>query len=878
MNTDSPDERWARVKELVAEAAAMPSAVRASWIGANCGGDAALQAEVESLLRAHDAAAGFMAEPAVAQTGAADAVVGAAEAGAPPSPERCGAYRIVRELGRGGMGVVYLGTRDDALFDKTVAIKIVSRDRVHPAVLQRFEDERRILASLEHPGIARLLDAGTTAAGLPYVVMEYVAGEAMDEYCAKRRLAVRERLELFAHVCAAVQYSHQHLVVHRDIKPSNILVTADGVPKLLDFGIARLLEPGRDADEATRTAFRALTPESASPEQVRGDPVTVASDVYSLGVLLYRLLAGCSPYRSDLGTEAGLVHAVCEEQPRRPSEAAGRQELRGDLDMIVLMALRKEPSRRYPSVEQLADDVLRHLSGRPVRARPDTFSYRTGKFVRRHRAAVAAGTLVAVSLVAGIAGTTWQARVAGLERARAERRFQDVRQLANAFIFDVHDSIETLPGATHAREVVVKKALEYLGRLAGEAAGDRVLQEELATAYQKVGDVQGLPDAPSVGDYQGALASYERALALREAVAARDPAARRAVSVVLNRIGRLRLFLGDHPGALAAERRSVRLAEELAASATPAARRDLMLALLLLGDVLAEMGDLTGAIEHYGRAVGLAEALQGEQADERSQRDLSVAYDFMARALRDSGRLEEALAVSGKSLAIDRALNASQASNIHVRRDLGVSLQRVGQLQSGLGQPAAVATLTEAVAVGRALLQLDPADADARHGVSVSEFHLAEALARQKEVERALVHYHRSLALTDRLLEKDTPATYRADRAETLWRMGAALAAKGRRAAAVAATRDALLLAEPLAQETPGNPELLVKVAAMQAQMAALLGDPCGRSRPWLQKALAGLQGGKGRLAETVAAENHLSADDLSARLAGCGSESADGR
>jgi non-specific serine/threonine protein kinase/serine/threonine-protein kinase len=809
------------------------------------------------------------------------------------------------------MGEVYLAARGDDAFEKRVAVKVIRTDVDLGLVLQRFHEERQILARLEHPHIARLLDGGTTPDGRPFFVMEYVDGEPLREYCDERRLSVRRRLELFLSVCGAVHYAHQNLIVHRDLKPGNILVTAEGVPKLLDFGIAKLLRPDTaPADaQATITVMRLLTPDYASPEQARGEPVTTATDVYSLGVLLYELLTGHRPHGLRGQSPEEVLAAVREEAPTAPSEvirrpetapavAGGppatveaiaarretrpeqlRRQLAGDLDTIVLMALRKEPARRYGSVEQLADDVRRHLSGRPVRARPDTLAYRAGKFVRRHRVSVAAAALVLLSLVAGIAGTAWQARVAGIERARAERRFEDVRQLANAFIFDVHDAIVTLPGATHARQVVVTKALEYLDRLDREAGGDRALQEELATAYQRVGDVQGLPDAPNVGDYQGALASYERALALREAVAGEDPKTRRAVSVVLNRIGRLRLFLGDRGGALETLRRSARIAEELATAGTAGARRDLMVTNIILSDVLLETGEVAAAIERYRRVVVLAEQLHREKGDEGARRDLGVAYDYTARALRDAGRLEEALEMAGRGLAIDRALAVSGADDINVRRDLGVSLQRVGHLQARLGRLSeAVATLTEAVAVGRALLALDAADADALHGVSVSEFHLAEALARRKDFPAALVHHRRGLALTEGLMGKESAATYRADRAESLWRMGAVLAALGQPAAAAEATREAVELAEALVRENPDDVELETKRAAMHVQMAELEGDPCGRSRPWLEKGLAGARRVQGRVAEVLLAENHLAADDLSRWLTRCETEAAAAR
>ena len=301
--------RWQRIKSLFDQAAAIPGDERQAWLAHACGDDEALRDEVEGLVRAHLDAGRFLEHGALAVPGAARVIV---EATRPPSPEtpasgpRFGEYRILRELGRGGMGVVYLCARDDERFEKLVAIKVMSGGLVDPIVSRRFLDEHRILASLDHPDIARLLDAGTADTGVPYFVMEYVEGEPIDTYCVAQRLSIRQRLTLFGRVCDAVQYSHEHLVVHRDIKAGNILVTRDGSPKLLDFGIAKLLEPGGFDPQVTKTSLRALTPESASPEQIRGEPVTVATDVYSLGVLLYRLLTGRSPYRGDMRSESGL--------------------------------------------------------------------------------------------------------------------------------------------------------------------------------------------------------------------------------------------------------------------------------------------------------------------------------------------------------------------------------------------------------------------------------------------------------------------------------------------------------------------------------------------------------------------------------------------
>ncbi|MCM3878095.1 MAG: serine/threonine protein kinase, partial [Thermoanaerobaculia bacterium] len=429
-------ERWRDVQRLFHEALERPRAERAAFVSGAAAGDAELEAEVASLLASADTDEGFLETPAR------------------PPPEtprsRIGPYDVVREIGHGGMGTVFLAMRADEQFKKRVAIKVVRRGMDTEAVLRRFRQERQILAGLDHPNIARLLDGGNTEDSLPYLVMEYVEGEPVTTWCERRGIGVREKIALYRTICAAVHFAHQNLVVHRDLKPGNILVAEDGAPKLLDFGVAKLLNPevsGQTLD-LTGASVRVFTPEYASPEQIRGERITTATDVYALGVLLHEILTG-----------------------RRPSTEPGRTKrtLPPDLDTIVGMATHPEPARRYASAEQLSEDLRRYLEGLPVKARRDTLSYRTGRFLSRHKTGAAAAALVVLSLVGGILATARQARIARAERARADRRFEDVRRLASSFLFEFHDSIRNLPGSTPARELLVRRALEYLGTLSKEA-------------------------------------------------------------------------------------------------------------------------------------------------------------------------------------------------------------------------------------------------------------------------------------------------------------------------------------------------------------------------------------------------------------------------
>jgi eukaryotic-like serine/threonine-protein kinase len=383
-------ERWKQVEEIFEQALELPVNERAAFLQKSSNGDDELRGEVESLLKSHASAENFIDERSLFFSG--EDLEHVEEAILPG--QLIGAYRIVREIGRGGMGAVYLAERADEQYKKQVAIKLIKRGMDTDAVLRRFQNERQILASFDHANIARLFDAGTTASGQPYFVMEYIDGLPIDEYCDQNQLGIPERLRLFRKVCAAVSYAHRRQVVHRDIKRSNIFVTAEGTPKLLDFGIAKILQQTNSAESlVTMTGARLMTPECASPEQLRGEPVTAASDVYSLGVVLYELLTGCLPYQLKSRLPDAVARAVTESEPKKPSAtvvSAGNQQsrnlklLRGDLDNILLMALRKEPERRYQSVDALSEDLRRHLEARPVLARKDTLVYRAGKFVRRN--------------------------------------------------------------------------------------------------------------------------------------------------------------------------------------------------------------------------------------------------------------------------------------------------------------------------------------------------------------------------------------------------------------------------------------------------------------------------------------------------------------
>jgi serine/threonine protein kinase len=796
-------EEWGKVRGILERVLELAPEHRAEYLESACSGDPALRSEVDSLIASDLQARTDFLEPAAFAAPMAEGFSASDES---VTGRRIGAYQIVEEIGQGGMGSVYRAVRADDQYRKQVAIKLV-RGGVGDAFRRhRFKAERQILANLDHPNIARLLDGGALEDGQPYVVMEYIQGQPIDKFCDSRGLPVPERLQLFRTVCSAVAYAHQHLVIHRDLKPDNILVTDAGEPKLLDFGIAKILDaddPGGSGN-ATVTVLRPMTPEYASPEQVRGQPMTTASDVYSLGVVLYGLLTGQRPYAGSSRVPHEIAQAVCEAQPEKPSTAVDSEEatpdnreklrrrLRGDLDNIVLKALRKEPERRYASVEQFSEDIRRHLKGLPVIARPDTFWYRTGKFVNRNKASVGGVALAIAALVAGLLIALRQTYVARAERARAEQRFNDVRALANSLLFEVHDAIQNLPGSTTARKLIVDRALGYLDALAKEAKGNLSLQRELAAAYQKVGDVQGGFREANLGDTAGALVSYRKSLAILETLAAADPSNVEAERELIRAHGKLSDMLmlsGDRAGAIQQSTQLVAIAERLS-SADPnnqAERRNLALAYLDFGSKRADKDQWGAALEDCQKALPLLESVVAA-GDKRSRRLLALAYSRNGDLLsRFAHRRAESLAMHQKAVDLVQSMLGEDPDNIDLRRIEAWEILLTGD-EIGAGGDAGVALEKYRTALKQlqALSAADVNDVQVQVLVAIATGRLGSAFLQQGNAKAALVDLENSLVQGRRFSK---PGSANADLLWTLaldqFQMGQAhtLLASGRRLA-----------------------------------------------------------------------------------------------
>ena len=810
-------ETWKQVEPLFAEALELPEAERLAWLAGMRATHPAIAPLLETLVAQAERAERALEMETVPKLAPAPAASSAFAPG-----ERVGPFRLLRPLGRGGMGEVWLAEQADGRVTREVALKLPILVEAGGARAERFGRERDILARLEHPHIARLYDAGVGERGQPWLAMEHVQGEPLDAYVAAGGLAIPERLALFRQVLAAVAHAHRHLVVHRDLKPANILVDREGQVKLLDFGIAKLLEDhaGAGDRDLTRLGGRLMTLRYAAPEQVEGGEITTATDIYSLGVVLHEILTGASPYRAVREGRAFTEAALLGEEIALPSSAARHARvapaLRGDLDAILLKALRRDPGARYATVELMDDDIARHLGRRPVAARAGTWRYLAGRFAQRHRLTLTMGAAVVVAMGVGLVVAERERRDAVAERARAERHLASVRKLANTFIFDVHAQIESLPGSLKAREMLVKTSLDYLDALSAEMGNDPALVREVAEAYRRIGDVQGQVRGMNAGSMAAGLGNYEKSKRLfvaLDAVKADDIETVRGHASLSYALARAYVQVTDPRwhGEIAT---TVRLRERAAAlpGATAVDRAEVPFTIAERANLTDIMAGPSPEIEAaVVEAVATLEALSRELPGEQGVRDKLIAtYKRAANVLSGSHRtprsIRQAIDYRRKSMEMIQAALERRPDDYRMGKlaldeyvGLGVTLSLAGDNR------AADEALAQAMKLGAERHARDPANAETLLD-NLTVLEQASLVAYQLgDHPRAIARGREALAMAARMPEDARKSLdVRFYVAEAKFHTGAALVAGARaaspdRAGRLARLREArALLSEAL--------------------------------------------------------------------------------
>ncbi|MBI3147521.1 MAG: protein kinase [Betaproteobacteria bacterium] len=881
-------ERWQQFKELAAVALDLDPAARPAFLAGVAAEQPELAAELASLLAYSKDSAGFLEPPGAAPR---RGFIGL----------RLGPYRVVEEIATGGMGEVLLAVRADAQYEQQVAIKLLRHGWDNELARERFRRERQILARLEHPNIARLLDGGETETGSPYLVMEYVRGLPLDRYCAERGLGVGERIALFAKVCDAVHFAHGHLLVHRDLKPANILVTAAGVPKLLDFGIAKLLDPNEGAATATVEMARLLTPQYASPEHLRGELITTASDVYSLGVILYRLLTGELPLGNFADAATDALRRLSGEGIPLPSARARQagnpslaRQLVGDLDQITMLAMRPEPERRYGSADRLAEDLRNYLGGLPVAAGRGNWRYRAGKFVARHRYAVATGALAGLVAIVGLAGVLWQARLADSARALAERRFAQVHALARAVIFDYHDAIAPLAGSLEARARLAADALVYLDSLAQEAGGDRALQRDLALAYERVAEIQGRLIVDSGASAEPARASHAKALGLRESLARDADGVEDTVAWAesMRRAGDSEMRSGELHAAVTHYQRAIELAAPLAQRHADAIAPNLLVAqaraaigmaygcggLQSLGDLalgkaqqkaaretvqeltsrfpdrielhmqLAELhfqsasleicgGDLPEARRGFAAALAIREALGRAQPDHPAHASRAAMFLVELGTVAEmEGDLPLALRHMSRARELQEPYQLANARDAQASSELGLIYLKLAGVLARTGAGAEAGQVAErAIALLTPLLRDAPGRAEARLWLAAAQSKRGVVHAERREWAEAIKRFEACIAMLESAPSAKEDLWLRANSAIARMRLARVHLATRQPALAIAALERGMVAQQALRRADPHNLSAVVGLA----EANELLGDA--------HRALAAAQPGAAR-------------------------------
>jgi len=854
-------ERWEQIRDVLEKALELAADERSAFLDGACSSDPSLRNEVEVLLaQSANVPSGFLQSSAMAEMIGAELEGIDSAAALKEGQEFAQRFRLIRKLGEGGMGQVWLAEQFLPV-RRQVALKLIKAGMYDEAVVQRFQSERQSLAIMEHPAIAKVFDAGTTPQGQPYFVMEYVPGLPITEYCDQKKLTIRDRLELFIETCEGVQHAHQKAIIHRDLKPANILVVeVDGkpVPRIIDFGLAKAVTHPI-AGDALKTQFGNLvgTPGYMSPEQADANvrDIDTRSDVYSLGVVLYVLLAGREPFEIKQGQKQQLdelLRKLREDEPPRPStrvsgdhhspnaiaEARGTEPrqlirtLRGDLDWITMKALEKDRARRYGAPSDLAADIRRYLNHEPILAHPASAAYRSGKFVKRHKIALAVASIFALMVLAGAVAIVREARIARMQEARAERRFEALRKLTDSMLFEFHDSIETLPGSTAARELVVSRALEYLQQIEAEANGDPATLRDLAAGYERLGQIRaglGTPHLGGAGSFEQAKELYGKALEIRQKLASLDPAnatLQLELAHTLFNVARIHEQLGDMSGASQFLQQRLAIQEEIQRKQAPDTLAiETARTLNNMGELHVWLGDRDSALVYENRALVIGNRLLKANSNSVEARTtVWRSLTWSGWALKLERKFWDAAASWRRALAISQELASEYPNNTTYQRYLISDHGNLCESLAYAGEFSEVRSHCEkAIAINRIMVNSDRNNAQALADLGNSNMTMGLALYLMHSPQQALIYEQRATAIYQDLALHDPDSLSNAlDRSESLLYLGRVEADLHRPELARKSAMESEKLLEELVKLNPQNRYYLEGLQEAQGVIKAL--------------------------------------------------------
>ncbi len=733
---------WAQLKPILEKALTLDPENKEAYLKEACSGDPKLHAEAIRML-ANESELTFEWPPAFWFAGKASTC---------QEGQLLGRYKLIKEIGRGGMGTVFLAERVDGEYDQKVAIKILQDGRTSAALVQKLRNERQILASLKHPNIVNILDGGSTDQGIPFIVMEYVDGKSITDYIEEQQLGLNQKLHLFQKLCDVISFAHQKLIIHRDIKPSNILITRSGEIKLLDFGIAKILNTQDQTFQETQQLF--ITPEYASPEHIKGQPLGMSSEVYSLGILFYQILTGINPFTTTSGSLSSWLEVICEYNPPPPSKQIQKinPKLDSDLDHICLKALRKDPKERYHSVDHFSQDIARYLSHLPVIATRGQWPYRAKKFALRNRTFILSGLAILLTILAGLFSSLYQAGM-------AKAMFNDLRSLTGSMLFEFYDGVASLEGTTAVKELVISRAITYLEKLESRNSGNPELMNEVSDGYQRLGNIQGNSYVANMGKTGDAYISYSKAVRISESLVIKNSTNQKyafSLSQAYLGLGDIMYTLGRLDTTLVLYQKSNHLLSELSDKHPDSLKYRLALSESFnrIGDVsgmygYSNLGNTSMAISSYHKSIEILEkGLAREPGNAAFRNALAVSLSMLASLYTVTGKHLEAIDAGYQSVFSFEALLEKDPNNY-------VKLANILQTKNAMREP-----LTETMRMDEALrllkevelrllesLRLDPQNKHTQENLAINYNAIGRILTEMGEFEKASGEHQKAHAI-----------------------------------------------------------------------------------------------------------------------------------